>query len=171
MKGFDVAYPTASGQRPFWNVSGQLPGKPDDVGYLRRVIAALTGPAGCADAAHVGITGVSNGGGMTARMACEAADLLAAAAPVAGGYSSLPASGRVAVRLSEGVRTLGFVTQEDLGFLALEGNVAVYLPFAYSMAGSLVIVPSSSVERLAADSASVMALVVSGGVSRAASRS
>src|SRR5947208_2824631 len=77
----------------------------------------------------------------------------------------------VAVRLSEGVRTLGFVTQEDLGFLALEGNVAVYLPFAYSMAGSLVIVPSSSVERLAADSASVMALVVSGGVSRAASRS
>jgi polyhydroxybutyrate depolymerase len=36
------------------------------------------------------MTGVSNGGGMTARMACDAADLLAAAAPVAGGYSSLP---------------------------------------------------------------------------------
>jgi uncharacterized membrane protein len=76
----------------------------------------------------------------------------------------------VAVRLSEGVRTLGFVTQEDLGFLALEGNVAVYLPFAYSMAGSLVIVPAANVERLQADSASVMALVVSGGVSRAAQR-
>ena len=76
----------------------------------------------------------------------------------------------VAVRLAEGVRTLGFVTQEDLGFLSLEGNVAVYLPFAYSMAGSLVIVPAASVERLQVDSASVMAMVVSGGVSRANAR-
>ena len=76
----------------------------------------------------------------------------------------------VAVKLAEGVRTLGFVTQEDLGFLSLEGNVGVYLPFAYSMAGSLVIVPASSVERLSIDSASVMALVVSGGISRAANR-
>jgi uncharacterized membrane protein len=73
----------------------------------------------------------------------------------------------VAVKLSEGVRTLGFVTQDDLSFLGLEGNVAVYLPFAYSMAGSMVIVPAASVERLAVDSASVMALVVSGGISRA----
>ena len=73
----------------------------------------------------------------------------------------------VAVRLSEGVRTLGFVTQDDLSFLALEGNVAVYLPFAYSMAGSMVIVPAANVERLTVDSASVMALVVSGGISRA----
>src|SRR5712692_3225429 len=40
----------------------------------------------------------------------------------------------VAVTLVEGVRTLGFVTQEDLGFLSLEGSVAVYLPFSYSMA-------------------------------------
>ena len=36
------------------------------------------------------MTGVSNGGGMSARMACDAADLLSAAAPVAGGYGSLP---------------------------------------------------------------------------------
>jgi polyhydroxybutyrate depolymerase len=89
-KGFLVAYPTASGSRPFWNVSGKVPGRPDDVGYLRRVIETLTGPAGCGDAAHVGVTGVSNGGGMSATLACEAADLLAAAAPVAGGYSTLP---------------------------------------------------------------------------------
>jgi polyhydroxybutyrate depolymerase len=90
-KGFLVAYPTASGKRPFWNVSGTLPGKPDDVAYLRQVIGTLTGPAACGDPAHVGVTGVSNGGGMSARLACEAADLLAAAAPVAGGYSTLPA--------------------------------------------------------------------------------
>jgi polyhydroxybutyrate depolymerase len=89
-RGFLVAYPTASGDRPFWNVSGNLPGKPDDVAYLRAVIRSLTGAAACADARHVGITGVSNGGGMSALMACRAADLLAAAAPVAGGYKALP---------------------------------------------------------------------------------
>jgi polyhydroxybutyrate depolymerase len=89
-KGFLVAYPTATGSRPFWNVSGSQAGKPDDVDYLRRVIGALTGAAGCADPGRVGVTGVSNGGGMTALLACRAAGLLAAAAPVAGGYSTLP---------------------------------------------------------------------------------
>ena len=88
-KGFSVAYPTATGSRPFWNISGTQPGKPDDVAYLREVIAAAV-KATCADPARVSVTGVSNGGGMAARMACEAADLLAAAAPVAGGYKSLP---------------------------------------------------------------------------------
>lgn len=89
LKDFLVAYPTAAGTRPFWNVSGSVPGKPDDVAYLRKTITTLTAAA-CADPRRVGMTGVSNGGGMTARMACDAADLLAAAAPVAGGYSSLP---------------------------------------------------------------------------------
>ena len=54
------------------------------------MITALTGDAACADAARVGVTGLSNGGGMSAVLACQAADLLAAAAPVAGGYSTLP---------------------------------------------------------------------------------
>jgi polyhydroxybutyrate depolymerase len=89
-KGFLVAYPTATGNRPFWNVSTHEDGKPDDVAYLREVIATLTGPAACADPDRVTATGVSNGAGMTALLACRAADLLAAAAPVAGGYSTLP---------------------------------------------------------------------------------
>jgi uncharacterized membrane protein len=74
----------------------------------------------------------------------------------------------VTVSLTEdgGLKTLGFVTQEDLGFLGLPNSVAVYLPFSYSMAGSLVIVPAERVQRLETDSASIMALVVSGGVSR-----
>lgn len=72
----------------------------------------------------------------------------------------------VAVSLVDGVRAIGFMTQEDLGFLSMPGQVAVYLPFSYSMAGTLVIVSSARVDRLAIDSASVMALVVSGGVSR-----
>jgi uncharacterized membrane protein len=72
----------------------------------------------------------------------------------------------VAVSLFDGVRTVGFMTQENLEFLSMPGYVAVYLPFSYSMAGSLVLVPSARVERLAVDSASLMALVISGGVSR-----
>lgn len=76
----------------------------------------------------------------------------------------------VAVSLIDGVRTLGFVTQDDVSFLGLPGQVAVYLPFSYSMAGSLVIVPASRVEPLTIDSASMMALVVSGGVSRVPAR-
>jgi uncharacterized membrane protein len=74
----------------------------------------------------------------------------------------------VAVTIADGVRTLGFVTQDDLGFLSMPGQIAVYLPFSYSMAGTLVIVARERVERLAIDSASIMALVVSGGVSRVA---
>jgi uncharacterized membrane protein len=72
----------------------------------------------------------------------------------------------VALTSDASVRTLGFVTQEDLSFLSLPGLVAVYLPFCYSVAGSLVIVPAPQVQPLDADSAQVMALIVSGGVSR-----
>ena len=36
----------------------------------------------------------------------------------------------VAVSLLDGVRTIGFVTQDDLGFLAMPGYVAVYLPLS-----------------------------------------
>src|SRR5436305_1758247 len=59
----------------------------------------------------------------------------------------------VAVSLTEDVMALGFVTQEDLNFLDLDGRVAVYLPFSYSMAGSLIVVPAARVRRLETDSA------------------
>ncbi len=74
----------------------------------------------------------------------------------------------VTVSLSESgdVRFFGFVTREDLADFALPGHVAVYLPFSYTWDGSLVVVPRARVQPLQADSASIMALVVSGGVSR-----
>lgn len=72
----------------------------------------------------------------------------------------------VTVQISDGVRTLGFVTQDDLGFLQLPGQVAVYLPFSYSMAGTLLVVERTRVTALEADSASILALVVSGGISK-----
>ena len=73
----------------------------------------------------------------------------------------------VAVAVTDEVTTLGFVTQDDLAFLGMPGKVAVYLPFSYSMAGVLLVVPASRVTPIAAESANVMALIVSGGVSRA----
>lgn len=71
----------------------------------------------------------------------------------------------VALTLAGEVRALGFVTSGDLARLGLAGMVAVYLPQSYNFAGNLVVVPASHVTPLAADSADVMAFVVSGGVS------
>jgi uncharacterized membrane protein len=72
----------------------------------------------------------------------------------------------VAVRIGDGVRALGFVTRDDLGVLGMPGEVAVYVPFSYTWDGCLLLVARERVTQLEADSASVMALVVSGGVSR-----
>jgi uncharacterized membrane protein len=72
----------------------------------------------------------------------------------------------VTVMVGDQVKMFGFITQEDLGALAAAGDVAVYVPFSYTWDGCLMIVPKTRVQPLAADSASVLALVVSGGVSR-----
>lgn len=82
--GFIVAWP--QGIANSWNGQGcctvaydlQI----DDVGFLRNLILALQARANI-DARKVYVTGWSNGGGMAQRMACEAADLVTAIAPVA----------------------------------------------------------------------------------------
>ena len=63
-------------------------------------------------------------------------------------------------------RALGFVTQSSLDHLGLTGQVAVYFPFSYSVAGHVMIFPAHRVQPLPADSADVMAFLVSGGVTR-----
>ena len=71
----------------------------------------------------------------------------------------------VIVSLTPDVKVFGFVTREELGALAEGGDVAVYIPFSYTWDGCLLVVPREHVRRIDADSASVMALVMSGGVS------
>jgi uncharacterized membrane protein len=61
-------------------------------------------------------------------------------------------------------RALGFVTQQSLVTMGLSAHVTVYLPQSYNFAGQLLIFPVSAVMPLAADSADVMAFIVSGGV-------
>jgi uncharacterized membrane protein len=72
----------------------------------------------------------------------------------------------VRVRLTDHVQVFGFITQDDLGALSGAGDVGVYIPFSYTWDGCLLVVARERVEPLDADSANVMALVVSGGVSR-----
>jgi uncharacterized membrane protein len=72
----------------------------------------------------------------------------------------------VSVQVTDHVRCFGFITQDDLGTLGRSGDVAVYVPFSYTWDGCLLVVPREKVEALETDSAKIMALVVSGGVSR-----
>jgi len=62
-------------------------------------------------------------------------------------------------------RALGFITRESLEIFGLQDEVAVYFPQSYNFAGSVLIVARDQITRLDADSAEVMAFIVSGGVS------
>jgi polyhydroxybutyrate depolymerase len=55
----------------------------DDVAFIREVVARVS-TALCIDSKRVYLSGHSNGGFMTFKLGCEAADLFAAIAPVAG---------------------------------------------------------------------------------------
>ena len=61
-------------------------------------------------------------------------------------------------------RVLGFVTQETLATIGMTEHVAVYMPQSYNFAGQLMIFPTGAVTALDAESADVMAFIVSGGV-------
>ena len=82
--GFIAAYP--DGVRHSWaDGRGEDPADRlgvDDVGFLTRLIADVEA-RDKADPHRVFVTGISNGGFLTERMACDRADLVAAVAPVA----------------------------------------------------------------------------------------
>ncbi len=85
--GFVTVYP--QGVANHWNdarrsavvIEKQGMGGADDVGFLRAVAARLVAD-GIADPARIHALGLSNGGMMTFRLACEAADVFAAFVPV-----------------------------------------------------------------------------------------
>jgi polyhydroxybutyrate depolymerase len=89
--GFVVVYPNGSsgigGSLLTWN-AGTCCGRAqarnvDDVGFLLRLLGALEHRV-AVDRARVYVTGLSNGSMMAQRLAAEAADRIAAVAPVAG---------------------------------------------------------------------------------------
>ena len=84
-QGFIVAYPQGVGAS--WN-AGLCCGTAwldavDDVDYVRQLIDAIAAEY-CIDPKRVYATGMSNGGFMSHRLACELPDKIAAIAPVAG---------------------------------------------------------------------------------------
>ncbi len=81
-KGFIVVYP--EGLNGAWDAGACCSGtRVDDVGFTRAVVEHMKKNA-CIDPRRVYSTGMSNGGRMTYRLGCEAADVFAAIAPVAG---------------------------------------------------------------------------------------
>jgi polyhydroxybutyrate depolymerase len=91
-RGMIVAYP--AGIANSWN-AGQCCGLSawttmvDDVRFVRDAIDAI-GREYCVDGRRVFATGMSNGGFLSHRLACEASDRIAAIAPVAGVLGVLP---------------------------------------------------------------------------------
>ena len=81
--GFIVAWP--QGVSNSWNAYGccgtALSSNIDDVGFMRALVAEISN-LGNIDHSRVYATGLSNGGSMSHRLACEAADIFAATAPV-----------------------------------------------------------------------------------------
>lgn len=84
--GFLVAYPDGVGRS--WNAGSCCAGAQkqnvDDVGFIRAMVTAIKA-AHPVDPARVYGTGFSNGAMMVHRIACDAPELFAAIAPVAGG--------------------------------------------------------------------------------------
>src|SRR5690606_38393942 len=64
-----------------------------------------------------------------------------------------------------GLKKIGFLTQRDLNNIGLPDEVIVYFPYSYSVAGQVVVVKASHVQRLDMSATDAMKLVVSGGVS------
>jgi uncharacterized membrane protein len=65
-----------------------------------------------------------------------------------------------------GIRVLGFLTQESLAVIGMAEYVTVYIPQSYGFAGQLIVVPATQIAPLAAESADVMAFIISGGVTQ-----
>lgn len=107
-EGFIVAYPQGTGSPARWNagqseiaererrglVGALLSGffeivPTDDVMFISAIIHTLEADH-CIDPARVYVNGMSNGGGMSNRLACQLSDLIAAAGMVAGAYTEFP---------------------------------------------------------------------------------
>ena len=83
-KKFLAVFP--DGVDGYWNVDDTCCGtagkeKIDDVGFLKSIITKLKADA-CIDSKQVFVSGFSNGGGLAHRMGCDAADVIAAIAPM-----------------------------------------------------------------------------------------
>ncbi|HYQ25598.1 MAG TPA: PHB depolymerase family esterase [Polyangiaceae bacterium] len=102
-KKFLAVFP--DGVDGYWNVDDTCCGtagkeKVDDVGFLKAIISKLKTDT-CIDSKRVYVSGFSNGGGLTHRMGCDAADVIAAIAPMATDLRTVPCKPARAISMLE----------------------------------------------------------------------
>jgi polyhydroxybutyrate depolymerase len=78
-EGFITVFP--GGVDNGWNAGGCCKSTPTDLDFVKEAITYMD-TNGCIDKKRVYASGCSNGGAMSYRLACEAADVIAAIAPV-----------------------------------------------------------------------------------------
>jgi polyhydroxybutyrate depolymerase len=90
-RGFIVVYPQGLplGVGPSWNAGGCCANNAEDVKFVRDLVKLLETKY-CIDPKRVYATGLSNGAMLSYRLACEASDVFAAVAPVAGAVEVQP---------------------------------------------------------------------------------
>ena len=74
----------------------------------------------------------------------------------------------VLVDIRPGVKRLGFVTEENLSMLDLDGHIAVYCPHSYNFSGNLFFVPRENVRPVDIGTTDALKYVVSAGVTNLA---
>lgn len=86
-EGFIAVYPNGTGSPQSWNADvccgDAQQNQIDDVQFVRDMLSELENRL-CIDTTRIYATGMSNGGFMSHRLACELSDRIAAIAPVAG---------------------------------------------------------------------------------------
>jgi len=82
-EGFAVAFPLGAGLVPAWRTDAAFAAP--DVAFARRVVADVSEVV-AVDQARIYAAGMSNGGGMAGRVACDASDLFAAVGTVAAAH-------------------------------------------------------------------------------------
>ena len=113
--GFLVVYP--DGYASSWN-AGSCCGDAasegvDDVGFIRALVDEVASLL-CIDRDRVYASGMSNGGFLSYRLACEAADVFAGFAPVAGG-----------------IGITGCSPSRPVSLIAYHGTADSYVPYAF----------------------------------------
>lgn len=129
-KGFIVVYPEGIGSS--WNAGaccGDAASRDvDDVGFARAIVAYMAEHA-CIDPRRVYATGFSNGGRMSYRLGCEAADVFAAIAPVAGTKSFPDLNNSPGCQPARPLSLIDFMGSADSRIAAQPGQVAEWVAF------------------------------------------
>jgi polyhydroxybutyrate depolymerase len=135
-KGFIVVYPQGVGDS--WNAGAccgdAVTQNVDDVGFARALVKHMEAHA-CIDTKRVYATGFSNGGRMSYRLGCEAADVFAAIGPVAGTKSFPDLDNTPGCQPSRPISLIDFMGSADTRIEAQAGQIKEWIGFNHCTDG------------------------------------